>query len=143
MQLLFSIKQALIPPRKPLKASVFQMLLLDIPLRSLAFIRGSRSPKQPGHSKQLVQIQAFGPLLILLGVRLRGVLLLLWVLCDERQTAVLTRCHFRLLIKCLSASVDMLFWTFCLLTFLQCIAGLHFSRSQTCGGDQKSDGYCS
>jgi len=30
----------------------------------------------------------------------------------------------QLLIKCLSASVDMLFWTFCLLTFLQCIAGL-------------------
>mmetsp|Transcript_20327 Transcript_20327/g.47432 ORF Transcript_20327/g.47432 Transcript_20327/m.47432 type:complete len:629 (-) Transcript_20327:165-2051(-) len=30
----------------------------------------------------------------------------------------------QLLIKCLTASVDMLFWTFCLLTFLQCIAGM-------------------
>ncbi|CAE7542101.1 NaCP60E [Symbiodinium natans] len=30
----------------------------------------------------------------------------------------------QLLIKCLMASIDMLFWTFCLLTFLQCVAGM-------------------
>ncbi|CAE7237977.1 Scn4a, partial [Symbiodinium natans] len=29
-----------------------------------------------------------------------------------------------LLIKCLSASLDMLLWTFCLLTFIQCVAGM-------------------
>jgi len=30
----------------------------------------------------------------------------------------------QLLIKCLSASADMLVWTFCLLTFIQCVAGM-------------------
>jgi len=30
----------------------------------------------------------------------------------------------QLLLKCLAASMDMLFWTFCLLTFLQCVAGM-------------------
>ena len=30
----------------------------------------------------------------------------------------------QLLIKCLMASIDMLFWTFCLLTFMQCVAGM-------------------
>eukprot|EP00438_Fugacium_kawagutii_P007475 Skav230100 [mRNA] locus=scaffold283:90303:92893:- [translate_table: standard] len=30
----------------------------------------------------------------------------------------------QLLTKCLTASIDMLFWTFCLLTFMQCVAGL-------------------
>ncbi|CAJ1420432.1 unnamed protein product [Effrenium voratum] len=30
----------------------------------------------------------------------------------------------QLLVKCLAASKDMLFWSFCLLTFVQCIAGM-------------------
>lgn len=30
----------------------------------------------------------------------------------------------QLLLKCLAASMDVLFWTFCLLTFLQCVAGM-------------------
>lgn len=38
------------------------------------------------------------------------------------MTSVLS--SLQLLIKCLSASLDMLFWTFCLLTFLQCVAGM-------------------
>jgi len=33
----------------------------------------------------------------------------------------------QLLTKCLAASIDMLFWTFCLLTFLQCVAGMVIS----------------
>ena len=38
------------------------------------------------------------------------------------MTSVLS--SLQLLIKCLMASIDMLFWTFCLLTFLQCVAGM-------------------
>ena len=33
----------------------------------------------------------------------------------------------QLLLKCCASSVDMLFWSFCLLTFIQCIAGMILS----------------
>lgn len=38
------------------------------------------------------------------------------------MTSILS--SLQLLTKCLGASIDMLFWTFCLLTFMQCVAGL-------------------
>ncbi|CAE7240934.1 Catsper1 [Symbiodinium sp. CCMP2592] len=38
------------------------------------------------------------------------------------MTSVLA--SLQLLIKCLAASRDMLFWSFCLLTFVQCVAGM-------------------
>lgn len=38
------------------------------------------------------------------------------------MTSILS--SLQLLTKCLAASIDMLFWTFCLLTFMQCVAGL-------------------
>lgn len=34
----------------------------------------------------------------------------------------------QLLIKCIQASLDMLFWSFCLLTFIQCVAGMIVSH---------------
>ena len=33
----------------------------------------------------------------------------------------------QLLVKCLASSKDMLFWSFCLLTFVQCVAGMVLS----------------
>eukprot|EP00434_Breviolum_minutum_P014696 symbB.v1.2.012960.t1/scaffold906.1/size153294/5 len=41
------------------------------------------------------------------------------------MTSILS--SLQLLTKCLTASIDMLFWTFCLLTFMQCVAGLAVS----------------
>ncbi|CAK9054036.1 Zinc transporter ZupT [Durusdinium trenchii] len=41
------------------------------------------------------------------------------------MTSILS--SLQLLTKCLTASVDMLFWTFCLLTFMQCVAGIALS----------------
>lgn len=43
-------------------------------------------------------------------------------LCLPRMAAS----HLRL-IKCLTASANMLFWSFCLLTFFQCVSGLVIS----------------
>eukprot|EP00440_Ansanella_granifera_P023916 gb/GFBE01025975.1/.p1 GENE.gb/GFBE01025975.1/~~gb/GFBE01025975.1/.p1 ORF type:complete len:609 (+),score=145.19 gb/GFBE01025975.1/:1-1827(+) len=34
----------------------------------------------------------------------------------------------QLLLKCVASSVDMLFWSFCLLTFIQCVAGMIVSN---------------
>ena len=41
------------------------------------------------------------------------------------MTSVLS--SLQLLAKCLTASMGMLFWTFALLTFMQCVAGLFVS----------------
>ena len=41
--------------------------------------------------------------------------------------AKLSLAAFLRLIKCLTASTNMLFWSFCLLTFFQCVSGLVIS----------------